>query len=323
MVSEMRVVVGQLRELTDEAIQFAKQIGAGGVQLNTPNLPGEERWEYMDLLQLRTRAEDNGLRLEALENTPSKFYVKAMLGSPGRDEQIENYQETIRNVGRAGIPILGFHWMPNHVWRTSRSAPGRGGALVTAFDLSLAQTAPLSHGRVYPAEEMRENYEYFVKAVVPVAEEAGVKLALHPDDPPVDSLGGVARIMNGFENFKRAMAVVDSPNLGLDFCMGCWSEMMGAGCLEAMDHFAARGKIYYIHFRDVQGLASKFQECFLGEGNVNLVQAITTLKKNGFTGFLIDDHVPKMVNDSEYGHRARAHAIGYISGLLAAVEAPA
>ena len=102
--------------------------------------------------------------------------------------------------------------------------------------------------------------------------------------------------------------------------MGCWSEMMGAGCLEAMEYFGPKGKIFYVHFRDVQGTVPKFQECFLGEGNVNLTRAILTLKKAGFTGFLIDDHVPAMVDDSQYGHRARALAIGHMSGLLAAID---
>ena len=113
MENSIRIAVGQLRELTNEDLQFAAQVGVKGVQLNNPSLPGDTRWEYMDLLQLRTRAEDAGMRLEALENTPISFYDHAMLGLPDRDEQIENYQETIRNVGRAGIPILGFHWMPN------------------------------------------------------------------------------------------------------------------------------------------------------------------------------------------------------------------
>ncbi len=320
MENSIRIAVGQLRELTNEDLQFAAQVGVKGVQLNNPNLPGDTRWEYMDLLQLRTRAEDAGMRLEALENTPISFYDHAMLGLPDRDEQIENYQETIRNVGRAGIPILGFHWMPNQVWRTSQTTRGRGGSKVTSFDTELAKTSPVTHGREYSAEELWATYCYFIDAVVPVAEEAGVSLALHPDDPPVESLGGVARIMNSFENFKRAMEYRDSPKLGLDFCMGCWSEMMGAGCLEAMEYFGPKGKIFYVHFRDVQGTVPKFQECFLGEGNVNLTRAILTLKKARFTGFLIDDHVPAMVDDSQYGHRARALAIGYMSGLLAAID---
>jgi mannonate dehydratase len=115
MAEAMRVAVGQFSELSHERLSFARQLGAAGVQLNTPVLPGEERWELNDLLWLRRRCESYGLRLEALENTPISFYDKAMLGLPGRDEQIEHYQATIRNLAAAGIPILGYHWMAQ--WR--------------------------------------------------------------------------------------------------------------------------------------------------------------------------------------------------------------
>lgn len=321
MPETMRVALGQFNQATDERLRFAKQIGVEGVLLNTPALPGDQRWEFMDLLRLRTTIENYGLRLEALENVPVSFYDQAMLGLPRRDEQIENYQETIRNLGRAGIPILGYHWMPNSVWRTSRTTPGRGGARVTSFDLALAANAPLSHGRVFTEAEMWANYAYFMAAVLPVAEEAGVRLALHPDDPPVESLGGVARLFRDFEGFRRAMFdVAPSANHGLDFCMGCWSEM-GKGVIEPIRYFASRGKIFYVHFRDVQGVVPKFQECFLGEGNVDVVAAMRALRESGFTGFMIDDHVPHLVDDTDWGHRGRAQATGYIQGLLAAVSA--
>src|SRR5579871_834117 len=144
MSDKMRIALGQFNQATEEMLQFATQLGVGGVLLNTPILPGEKRWEYMDLVRLRANVEDHGLKLEALENVPLKFYDKAMLGLAERDEQIANYQETIRNVGRAGIPILGYHWMPNSVWRTSTTTHGRGGAHVTAFDMAMVEHAPLS-----------------------------------------------------------------------------------------------------------------------------------------------------------------------------------
>jgi len=315
----MRVALGQFNQISDERLRFAQQVGVGGVLLNTPALPGDQHWEYHHLVRLRTGIEEYGLRLEAIENTPIHFYLKAMLGLPGRDEQIEQYQTTIRNMGKAGIPVLGYHWMPNSVWRTSAMTPGRGGARVTSFDLSLVSDAPLTHERIYTEDEMWENYTYFMKAVLPIAEEAGVTLALHPDDPPVASLGGVARLFRNFAGFKRAMEIADSPNSGLDFCMGCWSEM-GPGVLEAINYFGTRHKIVYVHFRDVQGVVPKFQECFLGEGNVDVVEAMRAFKKSGFTGFMIDDHVPHMVDDTDWGHRGRALATGYMLALLDAMN---
>lgn len=329
MTEQMRVALGQSSEVTHEYLTFAKQLGLGGVQFNTPNLPAESGyWHTRDLKILKDRVESYGLKLEALENVPTHFYSRAMLGLPGKDEQIEKYQTTIRNMGEAGIPILGYHWMPNGVWRTP-NVKGRGGAMVTAFDINKVESEGLIAGiqnleiagdKVYTEDEMWDNYTYFMKAVLPVAEEAGVKLALHPDDPPMPMLGNIARLFYHFEGFRRAMEdVAPSPNHGLDFCMGCFSEM-GKSVIDPIRYFASRGKIFYVHFRDVQGCVPVFQECYLGEGNVNVVEAVRALKESGFTGFMIDDHVGRMVNDSDWNHRGHAHATGYISALVDAVN---
>lgn len=318
----MRIALGQFNELTDEQLQFVKQCGCDDVLLNTPRLPGDERWEYEDLLAWKRRAEDAGLRLIALENVPVRFYDRIMLGLPGREQQLENMQQTVRNMGRAGIPILGYHFMPNGVWRTSWDTPVRGGATATAFDLSQADAAKLTHGRVYSEEELWENYDWYLRRILPVCEEAGVRMALHPDDPPVESLGGVPRLFRNFENFRRAMETHDSPMHGLDYCHGCWSEMRGGeGVLESVRWFAERGKIFYMHLRDVQGTAGCFTEVFLGDGNSDPVAVVKTLKECGFRGFIIDDHVPRMVNDTPWCHRGRAWSTGYLQALVHAVNA--
>ena len=321
MTGKMRLALGQLRELSEEDLLFARQLGIEDVQINQAGvscLPGDRRWETDDLVALRTKAEAFGQRLVAIENVPATFYDKAMLGLPGRDEQIESYQATIRNMGAAGIPILGFHWMPSGVWRTSRTTPDRG-AQVTSFDYEQAKDAPLSHERVYSEDEMWASYTYFIRAVAPVAEEAGVRLALHPDDPPVPTLGGVARIMRDFEGFRRAMEVADSPAVGLDFCQGCWSEM-GPGVLDAIRYFGSRKQIFYVHLRDVRGHVPSFQETFINTGNVDMLAAMRTYKEVGFDGFFLDDHVPQLVGDTPWGHRSRAYALGYIQALLDVVN---
>ncbi|HEY8599615.1 MAG TPA: mannonate dehydratase [Thermomicrobiales bacterium] len=341
----MRIAVGQFNELADEKLIYAQQLGVPGVQMNTPKLPDKGGyWAYDDLVALREKTEGFGLRFEAIENVPIHFYDKAMLGLPGRDEQIEKYQTTIRNVGRAGIPILGYHFMPNSVWRTSRTSPGRGGAHVTSFDMALVETAPGGGQSAFVAkrdekvdalwvkeemsgdevteDQMWANYEYFMRAVLPTAKEAGVKLALHPDDPPVPMLGGVARLFKNVEGFKRAEQIaLDLPSgdaWGLDLCLGCCSEMPGgaANVAAMIDHFGPQGRILYIHFRDVKGTVPQFAECFIGEGNFNAAETMLRLKRVGFTGFLLDDHVPHMVDDSDWQHRGRAHAIGYMQGLI-------
>lgn len=316
----MRVGLGQFKQLTDEKLAFIKQMGADDFLMNTPELPGDRQWEYEDLVALRKRADAAELRLMALENVPISFYDKVMLGLPGRDEQIEHMRTTIRNMGRAGIPIFGYHWVPNFVWRTPEMATLRGGAQSTRFNLEEHASAELTHGRVFTDEEMWANYEYFLERILPVAEEARVRLALHPDDPPVESLGGVARIFRNFSAFKRAMDTFDSPMHGLDFCMGCWSEMGGHdNVIKGIRHFGGQGKIVYVHFRDVEGRASCFHECFIDAGQVDTFEVVRTLKEVGFDGFMIPDHVPEVVDDTSWGHRGRAHAVGYMQALIQVV----
>lgn len=337
----IRIGVGQFNELTDEKLRFAAQIGATGVQMNTPRLPGETHWEEADLAALVARTREFGLTFEAIENVPVQFYDKAMLGLPGRDEQIENYAKTIRAVGAAGIPVLGYHFMPNSVWRTEKSALGRGGAGCTAFDQALVDAAPdrdalraflptgLGHQDRMPLrgpdepiiteDEMWDNYAYFIKAVMPVAEQAGVRLALHPDDPPVPVLGGVARLFYRPEGFYKAYEIAgSSPAWALDLCLGCCSEMVGGAqnVRDLIRYFGPKGSLAYIHFRDVQGTVPNFRECFIGEGNFDPAEVMMLLHEVGFDGFLLDDHVPQMDGDTPWNHRGRAHAIGYMQGLL-------
>ena len=337
----IRVAVGQFHELTDEKLRFAAQIGATGIQMNNPTLPGETRWEEADVRALVAKTEASGLKFEAIENVPTHFYDKVMLGLPGRDEQIDNYNRTIRAVGRAGVPVLGYHFMPNSVWRTERLAPTRGGAGATRFDQKvvdaiaepqeLRKFMPTTLGRpssmpvygkdgpVISEEAMWANYEYFIKAVLPVAEEEGVRLALHPDDPPVPMLGGVARLFYRPWGFTHAYELSGgSPAWGLDLCLGCCSEMPGgkANVTELIEFFAPRNRIAYIHFRDVKGTVPDFTECFIGDGNFDPAEVMVLLARTGFDGFLLDDHVPKMEGDTDWNHRGRAHAIGYMQGLI-------
>ena len=166
----MRIALGQFNEITDDMLTFIKQLGANDFLMNSAKLPGDEQWEYEHLLALRKRADAAELRLMALENVPVSFYDKAMLGLPGRDEQIAHMGHTIRNLGKAGIPILGYHWIPNSVWRTPEPAVLRGGARATRFDLEAHKDAPLTHDRVYTEDEMWANYEYYLERILPVAE---------------------------------------------------------------------------------------------------------------------------------------------------------
>ncbi|MBT5628204.1 MAG: mannonate dehydratase, partial [Chloroflexi bacterium] len=185
---QMRAGLGQIQQASPEYLLYAQQYGMNDIVYNTPPLPSEGgSWALHDLVNLRRRTESYGLTLSALENVPTTFYDHIMLNGPKRDEQIDNMITTVRNIARAGIPIFGYHWMPSHVWRTPEELI-RGGARATAFDYKKAGEMPLTHGREYTEEEMWANLEYWIKIITPVAEEEGIRIGIHPADPPVDSV---------------------------------------------------------------------------------------------------------------------------------------
>jgi mannonate dehydratase len=342
----LRVAMGHIDEYDDTVAVFTQQLGLRGVQLHNPvNLsPDQGYWTVAELAALRDRCAADGLTIEGLENVPLAQFDKIQRGEPGRDQQIENFHATVRNMGSVGIPLLGYNFIATYVWRTDMRAVGRGGALVTSFDLDDADGGnALRAYKLTPdadidppltADQMWANHQYFLDAVLPVAEEAGVRLALHPDDPPVDAaLGGAARIFTSPAAIERAWrSAKGSPAWGLNLCLGTVSEMAGsASVFDVIDCLGPPGAIAYVHFRDVMGTVPSFRECFLGEGNFDPAAVVRRLLEVGFDGFLIDDHVPAMVGDiatwgdtssAAYCSRARAHAIGYLQGLLNALGVP-
>src|SRR5688572_10549575 len=202
----MRVGIG-VSDGSDEQLRLAAQMGCSGVVIPSPKFGDGLRFPYEDLVRLRERVESFGIRLEAIQNMNLKLFDEIRLAGPDRDRQIDGFQETLRNLGRAGIPILAYNWRPNRLYRTGHTDV-RAGARGTVFDVEQVRDTPFSFERPYTADELWDSFTYFVKAVMPVAEEAGVKLAHHPDDPPLPNgphIGGVPRISSSFEGFKRGM----------------------------------------------------------------------------------------------------------------------
>ena len=315
----MRPGFGQFQVASEEYLLFAQQFGATDILFNTPLIPGDGgKWQLQDLVKLRLRVEQFGMKLSALENVPTSFYDHIMLNGPRRDEQIENMITTVRNMARAGIPIFGYNWMPSHVWRTP-PALIRGGALATAYDHALGSTYPLTHGREYSEEEMWQNLEYWIKIITPVAEEEGIRLGIHPCDPPVDKLGGIPQLLRSFESYKRLVEIYPSDSNGIEFCQGTFSEMKD-DIYEMIDYFASRKKILYVHFRNVSSKVPNFYEEFVNTGYVDMHKAMKIYHKHNFDGFFIDDHVPHTHGDTPWGHRGRAFANGYIQAMIEAVQ---
>uniref|UniRef100_A0A831WYV4 mannonate dehydratase n=1 Tax=Thermorudis peleae TaxID=1382356 RepID=A0A831WYV4_9BACT len=286
--------------------------------------PPEQRpWDYLPLLHMQQRFADAGLTVSVIESSPPLH--RARLGLPGRDEEIEWLQTLIRNMGRLGIPVLCWNWMAVINWaRTSTTTPTRGGALVTSYDHELMQRAGLTEAGEVSPEQLWNTLAYFLEAVVPVAEEAGVKLALHPDDPPVPSLRGIARILITPEAMQRAIDLVPSQCNGITFCQGTFSTM-GVDIPTWIRHFGRRGAIHFVHFRDVRGRPEKFVETFHDDGQTDMFEAMRTYYEVGFTGVMRPDHVPTMEGEPNdqpgYQMLGRLYAIGYMRGLQEGVRA--
>ncbi len=311
---------------SEEDMQFARQLGVEWVMTSLP--PKEHTLE--NYLALKRKFNKHGLKIYRLGNHSCHNMEEITLNLPGRDEKLEEYLRYIRLLGKAGIHYSTYAHMANGIW-SSEAEEIRGGAKARALRLDKDPAGhwagekwrePLSHGRRYSEEELWNNYTYFIKKVVPVAEDAGVYIGIHPDDPPVYDLGGIPRcIFGNFQGYKKALEIADSPNIGVCLCVGCWlegGEKMGKGVVEALRYFAEQKKLFKVHFRNVTApLPEGFAETFLDDGYMNMYKVIRVLDETDYTGAVISDHVPRMVG----GRRsAEAFAVGYIKGLIQAAS---
>ena len=308
-------IAHQIRwDASDDDLLFYKQIGMRWVQMHWAS----QEPDVNEMRKLQDRL--LGYDIQIYSGRHDAYHSqKIQLGQDGRDEDIERYCSFIRALGELGIPMSVYDFHPANTYTTHQVE--RRGYTARAFDLNTfrKEIEKDKFERTYSVEEMWDNYTYFINAVLPVAEEANVTLALHPDDPPLENMNGVGKLVTHYDGYHRAEEISgDSDNWGLLFCVGTWSEggdQMGKDVFEMIEDFGGRGKIKMIHFRNVSAPMPYFEEAFPDDGYMDMQQVMSALRKVGFSGPVIPDHIPKLVGD-ENSHSGLAYCISYMRAVL-------
>jgi mannonate dehydratase len=353
----MKLGLGLYRHmLTAENFRFAKQAGATHIvahladyfrsddSLSTATGGGswgytdthDKLWTYEELADLVASVRAAGLELAALENFDPAHWYDILLDGPRKQEQMENLKTLIRAIGKAGIPCMGYNFSIAGVWGRVHGNWPRGEAESVGFlgPDGPAET-PIPNGMVWnmvydrnappgtlapvTGEELWSRLTYFLQELIPVAEEAGVRLAAHPDDPPMPTLRGHARLVYQPRLYQKLLDLVPSRANGLEFCLGTLQEMTEGDIYDVVDHYSKQGALCYVHFRNVRGKVPRYYEAFVDEGDMDMIRIMRILHKNGFDGVLIPDHTPQMACPGPW-HAGMAFALGYMKAVLTLIE---
>ena len=313
------ILTDYFRSTHDATWDFALQSGVDKGVIRLPEDSSFDITDYSHWRQVHKRFTDYGITPLLIEPMPNELHDHIKAGDSKRDECIEKVIKMFPIMQELGIEGICFNFMAHIGWlRTSSTFPERGGAKVTEF--SMKDFTPT--GAKITAKELWNNYEYFIKAVIPHAEKYGIKLALHPDDPPVPNLGDVERIMISRENIRKAINdVVKSDNLGLCMCQANF-YIMGEDLQSVIEEFAK--KIFFVHFRNTTRTSNGFRETFHDNGDIDMAKLMQIYIKNGVDVPIRVDHVPTYAGEKSqvagYDAMGRLFAIGYLKGILQACE---
>ncbi|MEX2382670.1 MAG: mannonate dehydratase [Opitutales bacterium] len=309
----------------DRSWDYALQCGVThAICKCAPELTGMASPDEAGVLEtIRDRFAARGLTLVGLEGDEFDM-TRIKYGLPGRDGDFERYRNLLTRMGEAGIPLLCYNFMAGIGWfRTNEKVPARGGAISNRFRVSEMDPALFSEVRNITEDELWENYRTFIEAVMPAAEAAGVKMGLHPDDPPLSPLGGVGRIFSTADNFAKAMSLSDSPSHGITYCQANF-RAMGEDLFATVRRFADR--MVFVHFRDVEGTREDFTETFHDNGPTDMAAILKHYHDSGFRGPIRVDHVPSLSGEENLPHGyallVRLFALGYLKGILDAHKIP-
>jgi mannonate dehydratase len=339
--------------LTRENFQFARQAGAthivahlvdyfkGGAHNPRDNQPTgtdqgwgqagdpEKLWTLEELKELRRSVEGEGLKLEAIENFDPAHWHDVLLDGPKRKPQIENVKTIVRRLGQAGIPIMGYNFSIAGVCGRTHAPFARGGAMSVGMDgpcdapmpngmawnMVYDSTAPKGPAPKVTPDQLWQRLGSFLDEVVPVAEESGVRLALHPDDPPMPSMRGQPRLVYQPRLYQRVLDLKPSPANALEFCVGTIAEMTEGNVYESVEQYSRQKKLAYVHCRNVTGKVPHYRESFIDDGDIDMIRVLRILKQNQFDGVLIPDHTPQLTCGAPW-HAGMAYALGYLRAAL-------
>jgi mannonate dehydratase len=344
--------------LNDEHYRFAKQCGASHIIVHlvdyfsheknnkkNANQPiGEKEgwgsagngklWSLDELLKIKRQINSHGLQWEAIENFDPSIWHDILLDGPKKEEQMELVKEQIRIVGKAGVPVFGYNFSLAGVSSRNVGPYARGGAVSVGMDGNVDKT-PIPNGMVWNMvynenapngnlprishDELWNRLQYFLDNIIPVAEEAGVKMAAHPDDPPMPYIRNTPRLVYQPDMYQRLIDMNPSENNKLEFCLGSIAEMTEGDVHEVTDVYSKQDNIAYIHFRNIVGKVPDYKEVFVDEGDIDMVRILRILKKNGFAGTLIPDHTPQMNCDGPW-YAGMAYAMGFMKAAMLIVE---
>jgi mannonate dehydratase len=355
----MKLGLGLYRhQLNEEHYRFAKQCGCSHVvahlvdyfRSSRSNQPGDQPvgddtgwglagdpdrlWSYEELAALKQQINAAGLELEAIENFDPAHWHDVLLDGPKKGLHLENVKTIIRNDGKAGIPIFGYNFSIAGVAGRVKGPFARGDAEAVGMDGPFDKPMPngMAWNMVYDrkarpgavpsvsAEELWQRLGVFLEEVIPVAEEAGVTLAAHPDDPPLPTIRGQSRLVYQPRLYQRLLDLKPSPRNALEFCVGTLAEMTEGNIYDVVDTYSRQGKLAYVHLRNVRGKAPSYKETFIDDGEVDVLRVLRILKQNGFGGVVIPDHAPQMACAAPW-HAGMAYALGYLRAGMQACGA--
>jgi mannonate dehydratase len=294
-------------------------------------------WTYDQMSGVVGMLAKHGLKVAALENLSPNFWSDILLDGPGKHAQMDGLKQLVRDAGRAGIPVIGYNFSIAGVWGWQRKRMARGGATTAVFfgnefDMDaaipdgtlwnmryrdpVAGAAPISVSE----RDLWSRLEWFLKELVPVAEKANVRLAAHPDDPPVQRLRGNARLVNSHAKYQRLLDIAPSPANGLEFCVGSLQEMVEGDVYKTTRHFARQGAIAYVHFRNVRGKVPHYVEAFVDDGDLDMAEIVRVLRDEDFDGVMVPDHVPDLDCPAPW-HAGNAYTVGFMKALAANARA--